>query len=87
MGIDLGYLDHKPQSSSLNLEVLPHLKSVKGQKSTKASAKRDLAQFFNQCKNKLHIATLVLSDRDLTRKASTMATLSEGGSRSGTQGR
>lgn len=78
LGLDLGYLNHKPKSSSLALDTLPKLPPGTAQKGTKGSAKRDVKQLRKFCKNQLHLATVVLGDRTLQRKALTMAALAEG---------
>ncbi|MFM7982008.1 MAG: hypothetical protein ACKPKO_22085, partial [Candidatus Fonsibacter sp.] len=77
LGIDLGYLSHKPSSSSLNLA--PFSKSATAAHgSTKQSGKQAVKLARDKSNNALHAATLVLSDPDYVRKGHMLLSLAHG---------
>ena len=69
-GFDLGYMKGAdPDTTRLQLQVLPPLSEASSAISTKTSAKMYLKGVEAQCKNQLHVAALVLQGTDLTRRA------------------
>ena len=78
LGINLGYLDHRPASSQLSLQAMrpPDEHGVLG--STRQSARLAVRSVRDRCKNMLHVATLVLADSALVRKGSILDVLSRG---------
>ena len=78
--LDLGYFKGSdPKTTRLELRGLdPGEQGPFTASSTRRSAQTDLRDVRAQCRNQLHVATLVLQDEDLGRKANILFEMSEG---------
>eukprot|EP00974_Lingulodinium_polyedra_P103317 10003766-Lingulodinium_polyedra.AAC.1 len=78
LGISLGYLNHQPASATLNLKPLTAFGAGDRKESTQQSAQAGVRAVRDQCKNLLHVATLVLADSELERRGRMVHKLAEG---------